>query len=108
MIAIYRASLATCLRRALLGALIVMGTCGLGCSGSSESPTSGATSTPPAQASVSTPFKAAKVYFRNTDRRMQYMVYTAGGKYQPSHLLPGNYEMRVEAPKRFRPSSVFG
>jgi hypothetical protein len=31
--------------------------------------------------SSSTPFKAAKVYFRNTDRRMQYMVYTAGGKY---------------------------
>ena len=46
--------------------------------------------------SSSTPFKAAKVYFRNTDRRMQYMVYTAGGKYQASHLLPGNYELRVE------------
>jgi virginiamycin B lyase len=46
--------------------------------------------------SSSTPFKAAKVYWRNTDRRMQYMVYTAGGKYQAAHLLPGNYEMRVE------------
>src|SRR4051812_15882460 len=44
------------------------------------------------------PFKAAKVYFRNTERRMQYMVYTAGGKYQAVNLLPGNYEMRVEAP----------
>src|SRR5260221_14750063 len=44
------------------------------------------------------PFKAAKVYFRNADRRMQYMVYTAGGKYQALHLLPGRYEMRVEAP----------
>src|SRR6185436_3264269 len=43
------------------------------------------------------PFQAAKVYFRNTDRRMQYMVYTAGGKYQAMHLLPGKYEMRVEA-----------
>src|SRR5260221_11615092 len=43
------------------------------------------------------PFKAAKVYFRNADRRMQYMVYTAGGNYQAMHLLPGNYEMRVEA-----------
>ncbi len=42
-------------------------------------------------------FKAAKVYFRNVDRRMQYMVYTAGGKYQAMYLLPGNYEMRVEA-----------
>src|SRR3954469_18713578 len=44
------------------------------------------------------PFKAAKVYFRNTERRMEYMVYTAGGKYQAVNLLPGNYEMRVEAP----------
>src|SRR5688572_2689674 len=44
------------------------------------------------------PFKAAKVYFRNTDKRMQYMVYTAGGKYQAMYLFPGNYEMRVEAP----------
>src|SRR6185436_6506273 len=43
------------------------------------------------------PFKAAKVYFRNAERRMQYMVYTAGGKYQAMHLLPGEYEMRVEA-----------
>ena len=43
------------------------------------------------------PFQAAKVYFRNTDRRMQYMVYTAGGKYQAMYLMPGKYEMRVEA-----------
>ena len=43
------------------------------------------------------PFQAAKVYFRNAERRMQYMVYTAGGKYQAVHLLPGKYEMRVEA-----------
>lgn len=45
----------------------------------------------------SSPFKAAKVYFRNVDKRMQYMVYTASGKYQAMHLLPGQYEMRVEA-----------
>src|SRR5262245_33180064 len=44
-----------------------------------------------------TPFKAARVYFRNVDRRMQYMVYTAGGKYNAMYLLPGNYEMRVAA-----------
>src|SRR5688572_9611214 len=43
------------------------------------------------------PFTAAKVYFRNLERRMQYMVYTAGGKYQAMHLFPGKYEMRVEA-----------
>src|SRR5262245_50955007 len=43
------------------------------------------------------PFQAAKVYFRNTEKRMQYMVYTAGGKYQALYLLPGKYEMRAEA-----------
>jgi virginiamycin B lyase len=43
------------------------------------------------------PFQAARVYFRNIDKRMQYMVYTAGGKYSAMHLLPGRYEMRVEA-----------
>ena len=43
------------------------------------------------------PFTAARVYFRNVDKRMQYMVYTAGGRYQAMHLLPGQYEMRVEA-----------
>lgn len=45
----------------------------------------------------SSPFKAASVYFRNVDKRMQYMVYTAGGKYEAMYLLPGKYEMRVEA-----------
>src|SRR5688572_13814096 len=43
------------------------------------------------------PFTAAKVYFRNVEKRMQYMVYTAGGKYTAMHLFPGKYEMRVEA-----------
>lgn len=42
------------------------------------------------------PFKAAKVYFRSAERRMQYMVYTAGGVYRATYLLPGEYEMRVE------------
>src|SRR5262245_28972820 len=43
------------------------------------------------------PFKAAKVYFRNAERRMQYMFYTSGGVYRARFLLPGEYEMRVEA-----------
>jgi len=43
------------------------------------------------------PFQAAKVYLRDTDRRVQYMVYTAGGKYSAPYLLPGNYQVRVEA-----------
>jgi virginiamycin B lyase len=45
----------------------------------------------------SEPFQAAHVYFRNTEKRIQYMVYTAGGKYTAMHLFPGTYEMRVEA-----------
>src|SRR5690349_17880015 len=28
------------------------------------------------------PFKAAQVYFRNPSKRMAYMVYTVGGRYQ--------------------------
>jgi virginiamycin B lyase len=44
-----------------------------------------------------TSFQGAKVFFRNNEKRMQYMVYTAGGKYTAMHLLPGTYEMRVEA-----------
>jgi streptogramin lyase len=43
------------------------------------------------------PFQAAKVYFRNTDKRILYMVYSNGGKYQAMHLLPGNYEFSVQA-----------
>jgi len=42
------------------------------------------------------PFTAAKVYFRNTDKRVLYMVYTSGGKFQVMHLLPGNYEFSVQ------------
>jgi streptogramin lyase len=42
-------------------------------------------------------FKAAKVYFRNPGKRMLYMVYTSGGKYQVMNLMPGSYEVSVEA-----------
>src|SRR6266851_6262615 len=43
------------------------------------------------------PYAAAKVYFRNTDKRILYMVYTNGGNYQAMHLVPGNYEFSVQA-----------
>jgi streptogramin lyase len=43
------------------------------------------------------PFTAAKVFFRNTDKRILYMVYTSGGKFQVMHLLPGNYQFSVQA-----------
>lgn len=42
------------------------------------------------------PFTAAKVYFKNVDRRILYMVYTSGGKFQVMHLLPGNYEVTIQ------------
>lgn len=32
-------------------------------------------------------FHAAKVFFRNTDKRILYMVYTSAGKYQVMQLL---------------------
>ena len=43
----------------------------------------------------SKPFKAAQVYFRNNEKRMVYMVYTVGGRYQASQLFPGEYEVSV-------------
>jgi streptogramin lyase len=43
------------------------------------------------------PFKAAQVYIRNVDKRMLYMVYTNAGKFRAVALLPGNYEVNVQA-----------
>jgi len=43
------------------------------------------------------PFAAAKVFFRNTDKRILYQVYTSGGKFQVMFLLPGKYEFSVHA-----------
>jgi virginiamycin B lyase len=43
------------------------------------------------------PFSAGKVYFRNVDKRMLYMVYTNKGRYEAMQLFPGNYELSVEA-----------
>ena len=40
-------------------------------------------------------FKAAKVYFKNVDKNVVYMVFTEGGRYQAVDLFPGNYEVSV-------------
>ena len=40
-------------------------------------------------------FKAAKVYARNVDKNVTYMVFTEAGKYQALDLFPGNYEVTV-------------
>ncbi len=41
-------------------------------------------------------FQAAKVYARNTDKNIIYMVYTGGGRYQTVALFPGPYEVWVD------------
>jgi streptogramin lyase len=40
-------------------------------------------------------FKAAKVYARNMEKNVVYMVFTEDGKYQAVDLFPGNYEVSV-------------
>src|ERR1700683_12949 len=40
-------------------------------------------------------FKAAKVYVKNVDKNVVYMVFTEGGRYQAVDLFPGNYEVSV-------------
>lgn len=39
------------------------------------------------------PFKAAQVFIRNMDKRIQYMVYTNAGQFRAVALFPGNYEV---------------
>src|SRR5579863_4775416 len=40
-------------------------------------------------------FKAAKVYVKNVDKNVVYMVFTDGGRYQAVDLFPGNYVVSV-------------
>ena len=40
-------------------------------------------------------FKAAKVYAKNVDKNVTYMVFTQNGKYRAVDLLPGAYEVSV-------------
>ncbi len=47
-----------------------------------------------------TPFTAARVYIRNVDRRVLYMVYTQGGRFRAVALFPGAYEVSVRASGR--------
>ncbi len=41
-------------------------------------------------------FKAARVYARNLDKSVLYMVYTNRGKYEAINLMPGGYEVWSE------------
>ena len=71
----------------------------LGLAEARPSKTSGLSGLAKASGTVTSPseFKAAKVFFRNPDKRMLYMVYTNAGKFQAMNLMPGNYEVSVEA-----------
>src|SRR6195256_411154 len=40
-------------------------------------------------------FKSAKVYAKNLDKNVVYMVFTEEGKYHAVDLFPGNYEVSV-------------
>ena len=40
-----------------------------------------------------TPYTAAQVFIRNTDKRMLYMVYTNAKRFRAVALFPGNYEI---------------
>src|ERR1700752_4804610 len=70
-------------------------------SNSQKSPGGGAASPLAGLASVSgtvkapKEFKAAKVYLKNTDKNVVYMVFTEAGRYQAVDLFPGNYEVSV-------------
>ena len=42
------------------------------------------------------PFKSARVYLRDADRHVTYMVYTADGSFKAPNVLPGTYEVSVD------------
>ena len=44
------------------------------------------------------PFTLARVYLRNVDRRIGYMVYTWEGRFRAVALFPGRYEVTAVAP----------
>jgi streptogramin lyase/mono/diheme cytochrome c family protein len=43
------------------------------------------------------PFKWAQVYLRNTDKQIQYMVFTSAGAFRAAALFPGHYDVTVRA-----------
>jgi streptogramin lyase/mono/diheme cytochrome c family protein len=43
------------------------------------------------------PFKAARVFIRNVDKRVLFMVYTSAGQFRATPLFPGNYEISASA-----------
>src|ERR1700722_4704767 len=42
------------------------------------------------------PFKAARVYAKNVDKNILFMVYTSEGQFRAVNLLPGNYQVTVQ------------
>jgi len=46
--------------------------------------------------SADEPFLSARVYLRDANRHVTYMVYTAGGSFQARNVMPGTYEVSAE------------
>jgi streptogramin lyase len=90
-----RIHLSTSVRLAgfLLGLALICGSEAVSTLGAASIP---GTATVSGTVTSSKPFKAARVYIRNHDRRMLYMVYTSRGHYRAVDLFPGNYEISVE------------
>ena len=55
-----------------------------------------ATGTLAGKISAAQPFKAARVYARNMDKNMLFMVFTREGAYQAINLMPGAYQVWAE------------
>lgn len=55
-----------------------------------------ATGTLSGSISTAQPFKAARVYARNMDKNILYMVFTKDGAYRAINLMPGGYQVWAE------------
>jgi virginiamycin B lyase len=76
--------------RGALAVMVAIGTCAVS---ADELPGTGSLS---GRVTAAQPFKAAKVYARNTSRHMTHMTYTSEGAYTFINLMPGTYAVTIE------------
>ena len=81
---------------AAFGAAGLQGAPSAGAAGAIEIPD---TATLSGTVAADTAFTAARVFIRNVDRRMLYMVYTQAGRFRAVALFPGRYEISARAPR---------
>ena len=91
-----RASIAAA--AALLVAVGAAGPLGAGAAAAQTAAPLDGTATLSGMVTAAAPFTAARVYIRNVDRRILYMVYTQAGQFRAVALFPGAYEVSVRAP----------